>query len=367
MYLMDWIRRNWPDLLIGVALLAVIAGIIATLLSGGSFLPFARNTSPAISTNSSATTPTPSSSLPPASANSNTETSNAVQDATNAVTNAASNAAEAVTQAGTNAAEASAEVAQGVSDAVETVVQPIIPDLPSVDAVTPEVAAESAASEATTAISEGTVEASTVNQAAPAVVSDSPSAPYRVSVGAFGSAENAERRAATFREAGYPVFLGRQGNLTIVLVGPYNSEAEAEQIRNQISSSGLEPNPAVYRYDPSTVVEEVNNAVTNNAVTPPQTTPAAETPSVTQTQTTTSSSGAVAPPTSSAGRYLQVGAYNSIEGSMPQRSRLEAMGYTVVHIDESGLIKLLVGPFDANNLGVAQSQLNSQGIESFVR
>jgi hypothetical protein len=52
---------------------------------------------------------------------------------------------------------------------------------------------------------------------------------------------------------------------------------------------------------------------------------------------------------------------------MPQRTRLEALGYTVVHIDESGLIKLLVGPFDANNLGVAQSQLNSQGIESFVR
>ena len=37
---MDWLRRNWPDLLIGVALVAVIAGIIATLISGGSFFPF---------------------------------------------------------------------------------------------------------------------------------------------------------------------------------------------------------------------------------------------------------------------------------------------------------------------------------------
>ncbi|HZW28410.1 MAG TPA: hypothetical protein VFF08_08125 [Trueperaceae bacterium] len=36
---MDWLRRNWPDLLIGVALIAVIAGIIATLISGGSFFP----------------------------------------------------------------------------------------------------------------------------------------------------------------------------------------------------------------------------------------------------------------------------------------------------------------------------------------
>src|SRR5690606_20145790 len=37
---MDWLRRNWPDLMIGVALVAVIAGIIATLISGGSFFPF---------------------------------------------------------------------------------------------------------------------------------------------------------------------------------------------------------------------------------------------------------------------------------------------------------------------------------------
>ena len=40
---MDWLRRNWPDLLIGVALVAVIAGIIATLISGGSFFPVGKN------------------------------------------------------------------------------------------------------------------------------------------------------------------------------------------------------------------------------------------------------------------------------------------------------------------------------------
>ena len=34
---MDWLRRNWPDLLIGIALVAVIAGIIAILITGGSF------------------------------------------------------------------------------------------------------------------------------------------------------------------------------------------------------------------------------------------------------------------------------------------------------------------------------------------
>jgi len=36
---MDWLRRNWPDLAIGVALVGVIAGIVATLVTGGSFFP----------------------------------------------------------------------------------------------------------------------------------------------------------------------------------------------------------------------------------------------------------------------------------------------------------------------------------------
>lgn len=43
---MDWIRRNWPDLLIGVALVLVIAMIIATLLSGGSLLSLVRRDTP---------------------------------------------------------------------------------------------------------------------------------------------------------------------------------------------------------------------------------------------------------------------------------------------------------------------------------
>jgi hypothetical protein len=38
---MDWMRRNWPDLAIGLALVAVIGGIVATLITGGSFFPTA--------------------------------------------------------------------------------------------------------------------------------------------------------------------------------------------------------------------------------------------------------------------------------------------------------------------------------------
>ena len=57
---------------------------------------------------------------------------------------------------------------------------------------------------------------------------------YRISLGAFGSRDNAENLALTFRDEGYPVFLGTQGELFIVLVGPYDELEEAERVSGQI-------------------------------------------------------------------------------------------------------------------------------------
>lgn len=336
---MNWIRRNWPDVLIGVALLAVIAGIAATLISGGSFLPFARNTSAVISTSPSTTsTSLPSTVTDPASS--------LVQDATNVT----SDAAATLNQAGTAIADAVAVAIDNVADTTETIVQPVIPDLPSMVSETPQASVQVENSSTASEVSAST--------AAPVSAAASATSPFRVSVGAFGNIDNAQRRAATFRDAGYPVFLGTQGNLSIVLIGPYDSEFEAEQVRSQIRSSGLEPNATVYRYE-----AEAAPAPSQAVAASPSTTVT----EVAAPAASTGTSGSSAPPTASSGRYLQVGAYNSIAGSMPQRTRLESIGYTVVHIEEQGLIKLLVGPFDPGNLSIAQSQLNSQGIESFVR
>ena len=44
---MDWFRRNWPDVLIGIALILVIAGIVSTLITGGSPFPFGSGNRPA--------------------------------------------------------------------------------------------------------------------------------------------------------------------------------------------------------------------------------------------------------------------------------------------------------------------------------
>src|SRR5690606_937780 len=91
-----------------------------------------------------------------------------------------------------------------------------------------------------------TPQSSTV-QATSVTASSSPEAPYRVSVGAYGNIDNAQRQLETFRAAGYPVFLGTQGNLNIVLVGPYDDEAEARSVAQRISQSDMGvADPTVY-------------------------------------------------------------------------------------------------------------------------
>src|SRR5699024_10575793 len=74
---------------------------------------------------------------------------------------------------------------------------------------------------------------------------------YRVSVGAFGNRDNAERLAREVQAENYPVFLAEQGSLTIVLVGPYRTEDQARGIAQQLAAGplGIEQ-PTVYRYEP---------------------------------------------------------------------------------------------------------------------
>src|SRR5690606_2091885 len=80
--------------------------------------------------------------------------------------------------------------------------------------------------------------------------SDTPDAPYRVSVGAYANRDNAQRQAEAFAAAGYPVFIGEQGNLNIVLVGPYDSESQARSVAERIRSSDMGvSDPTVYEFE----------------------------------------------------------------------------------------------------------------------
>jgi cell division septation protein DedD len=180
-----------------------------------------------------------------------------------------------------------------------------------------------------------------------------------VSVGAFGSPENAARQAQLFRDAGYPVFEGVQGNLTIVLVGPYADEAVAESVRARIAAGGFGIEPVVYRFRP--------DAPTPGASTP---NPGAAGQAAAPVSTPTASTVTITPATAAATpgtRSLQVGAFADAQSAAPLRDRLGALGLASFELREDGLIKLLVGPFEGERLAEVRVQLSELGIESFPR
>ena len=305
---MDWLRRNWPDLAIGVALVLVIGAIIATLITGGSIFNIGSQSNPPII------------SAPQAGAQPTT--------------------AQPVSPDGVAATRAGTVVEDGTEPGIVA-----LPPIGGTDTPTAETTDAPAADQPLgVAVDEPA--------SAPPPASELPAAQesgrYRVSVGAFGSRENAESLAQQFRGAGYPVFIGAQGELSLVLVGPYDDLAEAEQVAAQIEAAdnGVD-NPLVYTFDPA---EE-------EAAAPAPAVPAEAAPAATA-QPVSDPAGTL---------FLQVGAYGSTESSQPQIELLEQLGFQVTPREEDSLIKLLIGPFGPDDLSAAQARLDAEGIEYFVR
>ena len=303
---MDWIRRNWPDLAIGVALLLVICAIAATLITGGSIFSLSRSADPP-----SVTDPSLGSS--------------------------AIGGSEAADVGGPTITPLPPVDRDGPADDSVAAVpadDPVV--APPVDTPAPEAVPESIS---------------------PLPLSDSSaeSGRYRVSVGAFGSRESAEALAVLVRYEGYPVFLHTEGDLTLVLVGPYNDYAEAELIAEQIraSDNGVD-STLIYTFDPEEApeIEEVSE------ITDPL--PGSFEEGVVEPQAGAEAAGAASP------LFLQVGAYGSAESLSPQVDRLSELGFKVTPREEDGLIKLLVGPFGPEELDTARAALMTEGIESFV-
>lgn len=331
---MDWIRRNWPDLLIGLALLAVIAGIIATLLNGGSFLPFGGSSTPPSVSGPAPSTP----SSTPSSSQTNPGGQTTAESGVTPVAPGGTATIPGVSSGAPGTTTATTETTPSAEAGSE--VTPVAPG-----------ASPSTGPAASTSTSASTDDASPSASSA-AAASSLPSAPFRIGVGSYGQPDNAERRAEAFREAGYPVFTAQQGQYTVVLIGPYDSRSEAEAIQDQIRSSGLEENPILYQVEAEAA-----------ASASPDTTGEAD------GNTTASTGAASESAAASAGeRYIQVGAYNSPELAEPQRERLEQLGYstTLQRTEGSSLLRLWIGPFSAERLDDVRAQLDELGIDNFV-
>ena len=395
---MDWLRRNWPDLIIGVALVAVIAGIVVTLLSGGSFLFDGRGdvnrplTSPSVSQTDD---------LPPDASNS--EAQAGVQDG---VQSGASTADNDTGSAADNIVVVPPAADNGGAEATNTIV-PVVPEGATSPGAAPSSSAQTGQDESIQSENvpdipvgeNGAVAGNAVPALPPGAVASggadglvdeaTQGGIYRVSVDAYASQENAERRAADLRSDGYPVFIGRQGDLYLVLVGPYDSTENANSAAQRLRDTGLSADAYVVVYRPDETgaagglsssgatesgATESGATDTSGAVTTAGSQDAATlnvdpNPLQNSDLVADASSAEENPGAASANgadsRYLQVGAFATSSSAAPRVTRLESLGYSVTQNSDNNVVKLFVGPFAPAELPAAQARLDAQGIENF--
>lgn len=358
--------------------MAVIAGIIATLITGGSFFPVGQNAS-RTSPPDQLSTLNPGTSLPATPGEGSVVNPGGGADGREAAAAGASGAdqaADASLPSGGSAAGA-ASSASSTADAAPSssgisVLPPADGDSASgsgSSSTTPASGSASASSSPSSTASSSAASAS----AAPAASDDGGSAdrapgsdaPYRVSVGAFGQLSNAQAQEATFRAAGYPVFLAEQGDLNLVLVGPYRTESEAQSAADRIRAGGYGVDPVIYRFRGDD--DAAPQATSTPAAGEGSGAAATATSGASAASATPSAPVTSAPSDAGAGRYIQVGAYGSAASAQPQSDRITAMGFRVTERTEGDLVKLLIGPFDADRTSEVKAQLDAAGIDSFVR
>ena len=418
---MDWIRRNWPDLLIAIALVAVIAGIIATLLSGGSLWPTSRgggnqqlsqgrsvvngngnapinlrgsnsgnNNASGLSLGNAPTASTlnrnnvevVSPGLASGATNGNTVNGSNLNGGlnngatlaaplgsrnnnlslaaplNNNVGNTAGNAVGSPRTGSSISADINNTAGRGLSignngASANTGNVANVGGVVSTNGVTIPNNANAASNAGSQQLAGRTTfatpQAITVN---PANASASAGGSYKISVGAFGVAANAQNLANQLNQQGYPVGFDQQGSLNVVYVGPFASQAEADAVAGQLRQAGQAT--SVYA-DPQARANVQQNVTSAQA---------GQVRQQNFQQQPAVASQNVAP--ASVGRsYLQVGAYNDVTSSLTQRSRLESLGLTVYDRREGGFVKLIVGPFADNEVGIYRSQLRDRGIDSF--
>mgnify|MGYP002621310862 CR=1 FL=1 len=376
---MDWIRRNWPDLLIGFALLAVISGIVATLLTGGSIFPLGGSGTSAPRTEPQ-TVQTPRQ-VPPGTA----------EDEASGLTGEPGDATgigelPLLPQAapGDDADQGDpASVPDGPVDPLAQPVGGVVAVRPGdtgqaqgqVTPAAPPASQQPAATpDPTPAPTPQPTAPQSTTPTSPPASADGPTAqvPYTVAVGAFRNAENAERQASVFRQAGYSVLVAAQDDLNVVLLGPYAAETEAARVRDAVATGGFDVQPIVYTYqdDDGGTSVAAPSASTEPAAQPapaPQPAAPAVQPVSEPVSEPTAPQPAATPDTPAPGRFLQVGAYGSQENAAAQEQALGGLGYAVTRQQDGNLIRILVGPYAEGELTAARDRLAAQGIEAIPR
>jgi cell division septation protein DedD len=434
---MGWWRRNWVDTLMISLILLVVGGFVSLLLRGTPSLSATNTTAnPASSPSSSAvsstpetntpTTPTPStptsstkspaSSSQGTSANSSTASSSnpkaVTTDMTRVEPSSVTTGKATTTKPDSQAVSAnslndqskanspqldSSEPAQATDNATVTlskaVLKPVMPKVSTIveTPVAPNLVIQAPAPRPTPTISAAKPVVPQVIQAKANVSNPSRSLylrSYRVAVGSFSAASRAEKLASSLRSEGLPARAIRSGGNTVVIVGPYKTESEAqtafEQVKNSHSDAILfRPNGSKVRANASAQATTGNTNVPQAETAPEPTLAVSEATSSTPVQSseseaiaspekpqmTTEATAAPVTPVKPAplGRYLQVGAFKDIASAGPVLAKLAKYGYRgTLDQGSDGLTRVLVGPYDTKTFERARRNLLHRGFRVFA-
>ncbi|AXG98881.1 SPOR domain-containing protein [Deinococcus wulumuqiensis] len=187
---------------------------------------------------------------------------------------------------------------------------------------------------------------------------------YRVMLGTFGSEAALRSATAGVGALGYTVYAIDLGNQFVAQVGPFPDEATGQQaaadIRRAYARAEL--------YPPRGRTLQTTAAASASAA-PDPAAPAAVTPDPPASEPAAPTEAAAPPaplPAPAGPVYVQVGAFNTVEGAQRFVEQLRAQGFTPsVNAPETGKVTVLLGPLSGDALLAAEGRLDAAGLDHF--
>ncbi len=397
---MEFLRRNWVDLLMALLIAAVIAAVLFLLLSGGKLFKPASNTVTGTPTNvstpivKSPNTTKPNSPEIPANTKKPTQAVGVTKPATSSTATKpavkpvnSSNTKPAVKPANKPISTKPISVAEVPT--IETNTKPTTAQKPSITkpkttvAKTPTTVKPT--QKPTAPVASIKPRATTTNTPTanlkptkPVTSTSTPStrgsylSSYRIVVGSYKTQPRAETFAAQVRNQGFPARAVLSQYLYLVIVGPYSAQGSAESAFARLKTAY--PGAVLYRPDgsrsgstnkktatPRKILQgSSSKPATLNSTLAKQPVKASMTASKNVTQKTE-------PDPKIETAYLQVGAFKNAASASPLLINLRKAGYTArLRVSSNGVTRVIIGPLTGTPLELARNDLRSRGLQPFT-
>jgi cell division septation protein DedD len=367
---MDWLKRNWVDVLMGGLIVSIAAGVLVVLLRGGLFVSSNTNTppnEPLPATAPTNTPPTPVTSPTPSPTPSTTTpvpapTTPAPTPAPAQPSQADKPKPQADKPKPTVAPKPTASLsvpdipqAPSPKPTASNKTAPVASQIQTAQAIKPTQAIKPVVTKPIQTKPIQTKPIQTSSQKPAPVTRPSPNAAtkgtytradflrnYRVAAGSYTSLERAIRAASLLRSRDLPAQHFSSGNTYVVVVGPYAREASARSALTKVRQT--QPDAILYRPDGS---REGVAAKTPSPPSPKQ------------------GGGGGSSPATFTVAYLQVGAFKDSQSAATLLDKLKNAGFAPLTKNIAGLLRVLVGPLQSNQIESTRTTLKNQGFDAF--